>query len=348
MKEDILVSIICITYNHEKFIRYALDAFLMQKTNFKYEILIHDDASTDKTASIIKEYEIKYPNLFKVIYQKENQYSKGKKVISLLLEKASGKYLAFCEGDDYWIDENKLQRQIDFLINNPNYSAIYHNVLVVDENNDEYKEEQHSFPFLDEYTVKKETLYPGTLCGQLASLVCINFWNKLTTKNKNDYFLCKANGDVKLNLLLSMFGNIKYLKEIMSCYRRTYNGYSWNARIKGKDLSIYYFDSINSMVKMIKMIFNIEINSQYIKNAKCRIIADYLVKLLRIKKRKNLKIFLNLYRYCDVKIYFIYYFSVKILIHYLRKVNMIAKTPQINCISEGKFEINLYETSNNL
>lgn len=87
----------------------------MQKTNFKYEILIHDDASTDKTASIIKEYEGKYPDLIKAIYQEENQYSRGNNVNFILLERAKGKYLAFCEGDDYWIDENKLQKQVDFL-----------------------------------------------------------------------------------------------------------------------------------------------------------------------------------------------------------------------------------------
>lgn len=346
MKEDILVSIICTAYNHEKFIRYALDGFLMQKTNFKYEILIHDDASTDKTASIIKEYEVKYPDLIKAIYQEENQYSRGNNVNFILLERAKGKYLAFCEGDDYWIDENKLQKQVDFLKKNINYSAVYHNVLVIDENNVEYKEEQYNFPFHDEYTVRKKELYPGTLCGQLASLVCINFWKELV-KNKSEYSSCKVNGDVKLNLFLSMYGNIKYFKEIMSCYRRTYSGDSWNSRIKGKDLSMYHYNSINSMFKMIKELFNIEISSQYIKNAKCRIIADYLVKLLKFKGKRNLKIFCNLYRYCDVKIYFIYYFSLKVIIHYLRKVNMIAKTPQINCVAESKFEINVYEKDNN-
>ena len=75
MKDDIMVSICCITYNHEKYIREALDSFLMQNTDFKYEIVIHDDASTDNTANIIREYEEKYPDIIKPIYQKENQYS---------------------------------------------------------------------------------------------------------------------------------------------------------------------------------------------------------------------------------------------------------------------------------
>ena len=101
--EDILVSISCITYNHEKYIRDALEGFLMQKTDFKYEILIHDDASTDNTAKIIREYEEKYPDLIKPIYQKENQWSKGNYRISSTfnIPRAKGKYIAFCEGDDF-------------------------------------------------------------------------------------------------------------------------------------------------------------------------------------------------------------------------------------------------------
>ena len=103
MNDDILVSINCITYNHEKYIAQAIESFLMQITNFKYEILIHDDASTDNTVKIIKEYEKKYPNVIKTIFQKENQYSKGKKVEIFGFKKSRGKYIAFCEGDDYWL-----------------------------------------------------------------------------------------------------------------------------------------------------------------------------------------------------------------------------------------------------
>ena len=115
---NIMVSICCITYNQEKFIRQALDGFLMQKTNFKYEIIIHDDASTDNTANIILEYEKKYPDIIKPIYQTENQYSKGKKPTLITYKAAQGKYIALCEGDDYWIDENKLQLQVDYMEKN--------------------------------------------------------------------------------------------------------------------------------------------------------------------------------------------------------------------------------------
>ena len=114
-----LVSINCITYNHCKYIRDALEGFLMQITNFPVEILIHDDASTDGTAEIIKEYEKQYPWLIKPVYQTENQYSKHNGTISKIqYGRARGKYLAFCEGDDYWTDHYKLQKQVDFLESN--------------------------------------------------------------------------------------------------------------------------------------------------------------------------------------------------------------------------------------
>ena len=106
---DVLVSVICTAYNHRPYIRDALEGFVMQKTNFKYEVLISDDASPDNTAEIIKEYEEKYPDLIKPIYFKENQYSQGVKLLrDILAPKVKGKYIAVCEGDDYWTDETRI------------------------------------------------------------------------------------------------------------------------------------------------------------------------------------------------------------------------------------------------
>lgn len=124
-----LVSIKCMTYNHENYIAQAIDGFLMQRTTFPVEILIHDDASTDKTASIVHEYEIKYPKIIKVIYEKENQYKikKHHEKINALIK---GKYIAICEGDDYWTDSNKLQMQVDFLESHPDYSMCFHGAEV--------------------------------------------------------------------------------------------------------------------------------------------------------------------------------------------------------------------------
>jgi glycosyltransferase involved in cell wall biosynthesis len=125
--QEPLVSIICTTYNHGSFIRQCLDGFMMQKTNFTFEVLIHDDASTDNTADIIREYEDKYPDIIKPIYQTENQYQKGVKIgITYLYPRAKGKYIAECEGDDYWTDPLKLQKQVDFLEKHSEYVMCSH------------------------------------------------------------------------------------------------------------------------------------------------------------------------------------------------------------------------------
>lgn len=124
-----LVSIFTLTYNHAPYIRQCLDGFLMQKTNFVFEVIINDDASTDGTTEIIREYEAKYPDIIKPIYHSENRYSKGERGFwnRYCLPKSRGKYIALCEGDDYWIDPLKLQKQVDFLEANPEYGMCYTN-----------------------------------------------------------------------------------------------------------------------------------------------------------------------------------------------------------------------------
>ncbi len=129
-KDDIMVSVICITYNHEKFLRECLDSMVCQKTTFPFEIIVHDDVSTDGTIDIINEYKEKYPDLIVPFFEKENQYSKGKSIIEdCVLPFARGKYVAICEGDDRWCDKNKLQKQFDFMESHPDYVACFHNSI---------------------------------------------------------------------------------------------------------------------------------------------------------------------------------------------------------------------------
>lgn len=139
MSEDtkpLLVTIQCFTYNQEPYIRQCLDGFVMQKTNFRFEAIVHDDASTDGTAAIIREYAEKYPDIVKPIFEIENQYSKGggfALLQKIMNEHTHGKYVAFCEGDDYWTNPYKLQKQVDFLEANLNYSMCFHQAQIKNE-----------------------------------------------------------------------------------------------------------------------------------------------------------------------------------------------------------------------
>lgn len=121
-----LVSIQCLVYNHEPYLRQCLDGFVMQKTNFKFEAIVHDDVSTDGSAAIIREYAEKYPDIIKPIFETENQYSKKDGSLERIMSEACrGKYTAICEGDDYWVDPMKLQKQVDFIATHNNCGLVY-------------------------------------------------------------------------------------------------------------------------------------------------------------------------------------------------------------------------------
>jgi glycosyltransferase involved in cell wall biosynthesis len=153
-----LVSILCDTFNHENYIREALDGFLSQKTTFAFEIIVHDDASTDQTAIIVKEYADQYPLIIKPIFQKENQYSKKVNFWSdLTFPKAQGEYIALCEGDDYWTDPFKLQKQVDFLEDNSDYVITWTDYVSKREDKMVLNDFDISLPKL--YTIDFDTIF---------------------------------------------------------------------------------------------------------------------------------------------------------------------------------------------
>jgi|GEM_PF-536903 len=142
------VSICCPTYNHELYIAEAIEGFLMQETNFPFEVLIRDDFSTDRTALIVKEYANKYPTLIKPVYEKENTFSKGVKPMSQLYKIALGEYIALCEGDDYWTDALKLQKQVDFLESNPEYVMCWTRFNTLEQKTEKLELDKNSKYFL--------------------------------------------------------------------------------------------------------------------------------------------------------------------------------------------------------
>lgn len=127
-----LLSIVCPAYNQEAFIAQTLDGFLAQETNFPFEILINDDASTDGTPHIIAQYIERYPGIIRPFYHDANQYQQGKPCVPTLFKEARGRYIAYCEADDYWTDPRKLQIQVDFLESHPDYSMTYHDAISFD------------------------------------------------------------------------------------------------------------------------------------------------------------------------------------------------------------------------
>lgn len=125
-KNDLIVSILCPVYNQAQYVRQCIDSVLAQKTSFLYEILINDDASSDGSADIVREYADKYPALIKAICQNKNQFSQGVDIIrDILLPKAQGRYIAICEGDDWWINPNKIQHQVEIMEKNPDCGLVY-------------------------------------------------------------------------------------------------------------------------------------------------------------------------------------------------------------------------------
>ena len=137
MEDDkILVSVCVLSYNHVKTIKRCLNSIVNQNVNFKFEVLIHDDNSTDGTINIIREFENSYPSVIRPVYEKENQYYKnnnaGRMDAVFNVPRAKGKYIAFCEGDDYWTDPQKLQIEYDYMEKHPECKFVQDNVLKKD------------------------------------------------------------------------------------------------------------------------------------------------------------------------------------------------------------------------
>ena len=220
-----LVSVYCLAYNHEKYIRQALEGFVNQKTSFQYEVFVNDDASTDNTAAIIKEYADKYPDIIYPIYQKINLYSQDVDIPrDILFPQFKGKYVAVCEGDDYCCDENKLQMQIDFLENNLEYVACTHNSLRY---NVKTGKKEIMFDNCKEYDIKfEDAVEGGGKCYHTSSVV----YRIEYMKNRPEFFEHAGGvGDYPLAMYLTLSGKVRFFNKIMSVYR-VFTENSWTVK----------------------------------------------------------------------------------------------------------------------
>ena len=220
--QDIKVTIRCITYNQKDYIRQCLDGFVMQRTNFRFEAIVHDDASTDGTAEIVREYAEKYPDIIKPIFETENQYSKHDGSLGRIMNaNTRGKYVAICEGDDYWTDPLKLQKQADFLDANPQCSLTYHacknvfstpckvNILYGECVKESYSDIDilSLYPFQTATVMYRKEILDSDLYKKAQAIGC-------------------TAGDQILFLTASRLGTIEGVNEKMSVYRRHEGGIS--------------------------------------------------------------------------------------------------------------------------
>lgn len=246
------VSIICITFNHEKYIARAIEGFLMQDTSFDYEVLIHDDASSDSTPRIVKRFEQENSGLIKGIYQKENQYSKGVKITGdVVLPLTRGEYIAICEGDDYWTDKDKLQIQIDYMDRHKDCSMTFHladEVSVID------GRIRKGAPFvlsgrcdINRFAKRRSIIETCTIVARKDLLVPLPL-----------YYYRASIGDLPIELHLLSKGYGYYIHKNMATHLYMVPG-SWSARHANEDTSAY----IRTVEERIKMYEEFDRETEY-------------------------------------------------------------------------------------
>lgn len=258
-RSEPILSIICITYNHIDFIAQALNSFLEQETDFGFEILIHDDCSTDGTKEVIEQYAKKYPNIIKAFYEEVNQYQQGinGRNFNAELHKIAAKYIALCEGDDYWNDPKKLQIQVDFMENNPNYVVCYHSCEVIDSYGNAIKSSDIKYRDSSGYDMQRLKVGLPTRCVVYRNV--IDFFEP----NLSSYSRKILNADTFLWTLLGEYGDAKYLKEIKPAVYRIHKGGVWSM-VDEKERFIIHSKSFFNMSEYFAIKGNAELASFFL------------------------------------------------------------------------------------
>lgn len=343
-----MVCVKCMTFNHHAYIEDAMKGFCMQKTDFPYICIVMDDCSTDGEQEEIKRYyqenfdqcdteetddyvlnfgrhKINENCYFAVFYLKYNHYSiKKDKNPYYARWYDNCKYVAFCEGDDYWIDEKKLQMQVKFLETNLTYSACYSNVLVVDEENKNDNIAQKEYPLFPAHTIHISNTYYVGLISQTATLLA----RKCIVDKISKYDKKNVNGDVLLSITARAMGNIYFFSEIFAKYRRIYNNGSWSAITYKKDMSLYYFKSRIELFNYSSEIGKDYSNRDYYL---ANLIFSKISSTLVHPSKSNFSILCTMIKLCN--------FKIKLPLYFLRKC--IAKLKKESFYTEKlKMRIN--------
>lgn len=244
MSRKPLVSICCTTYNHARYLRQTLDSFLGQKCDFPFEILVHDDVSTDGTIDILKEYAQKYPEIVKPLFEEENQYSKGVPINETFnFPRAEGKYIALCEGDDYWCDETKLQRQIAYMESDPGCTFSFTNGYIHDEN--EVEPDREFLPRHESdrpYYAGKSSVYTLDQMARLSFIPTASIVFRVDAlRSLPDTFYKECqHGDLRMKLFLTAAGHAWYEHMFGCVYRENVSGSAMQIWKKEKRDQLYH------------------------------------------------------------------------------------------------------------
>lgn len=223
-----LVAIECLVYNHEPYLRECLEGFIIQKTNFPFLVVIHDDKSTDNSVEIIHEYVNKYPNIFIPIYEKENQYSKGDDTLDRIVEdviyQTKAKYIALCEGDDYWTDPYKLQKQVDYMETHDDC------IMCVNATDWDCHGEMREWGCRYDYECDLTTDEVIRNSGLYINTVSTIYRKELSSKKADCKWWQMADvGDYPLHIAGTLYGKCHFFPEVMSVYRYQHEG-SWTSQ----------------------------------------------------------------------------------------------------------------------
>lgn len=300
---NIEVTVCCITYNHEKYIVDAIEGFLMQETGFSYEIVIHDDASTDSTAEIVKQYESRYPNKIIGVYQEKNQYSQGADILfDIMLPMARGKYIALCEGDDYWTEPYKLQKQVEAMELHPECYLCAHAATIVDAETKQIINEIKP-------SAKECIFVPEEVIAGGGGFVATNsLFIKRDEMEKDANLLRGFSLDYFLQIMGSIRGGMLYLADSMSSYRWMAKG-SWSEKMhKDLQMNIDFIERCCTMLNRINMrtgarykdaiekVIEINnINQLELKNECKYIVKNYSPVLSRMPRPQILRIYIKAY-----------------------------------------------------
>ena len=222
-EQPILVAIHCLVYNHEPYLRDCFEGFVMQKTNFRFVAVVHDDVSTDNSAAIIREYAEKYPDIIKPIFETENQWSKQdgslERIMNDAIAATGAKYIAFCEGDDYWTDPYKLQKQVDILEADETLMACCTDRCVVDNTSKVIIEKKGGV--VKDNKTGRYNLRDFFRDNHQYPTMSVVFRNahREEVRQKFEHTQNKWLGDWTLWICLLCFGDMYYIVEVTSAYR---------------------------------------------------------------------------------------------------------------------------------